>query len=251
VRDPRLTGLPAFSKLSAAWRQAEAGALAKVVGSDGTMRSGSSWTKRWAGALTGLMPPLQEVARQLFAAAKTTAASRLRAAWTEPGVPDGGAELVQVFDARVYGTEPPKGSAFAGLNATPEDGPDRAASSSAEDVEPIVDAWIADLRACLTRRADSPAIQALTAAFTEDGLVALLGVASLSCAGAVDLLGEVAPASAPTLRSEAGEALTAALLTAAREVLGVAETVIARASISPGVSDLLLAHARDLEREIW
>jgi hypothetical protein len=109
--------------------------------------------------------------------------------------------------------------------------------------------WRRDIEEGLERRAGSPSLDAISEALSHDGLVTLLEAASLGCAGAGALLARLLPTGSRALRAEASEALTAALLAAAREVLDAAERSLDALALDPESLATLSLRAAELERE--
>jgi hypothetical protein len=112
-----------------------------------------------------------------------------------------------------------------------------------------VAAWIGSIDAAVVAHGDTPALESLARKLGRSGLGALAAAAALDCKGPEQILIATDSEAGSMIVGSAVEALSAGLLTAARDVVDAARVAVDSVTPSDAIGPMLAAHAVNFAEE--
>jgi hypothetical protein len=242
VGDPRIVGLPAHIELIEVCTRVLADPLAGLLEPAATPTS-TDWRERATQAGTDLVESVNWCAEQLIDLVRAQTRDRVRTAWdSEDGSP--GAALVEALDAAIPSVPASE------KKPTPPTGQDASSpSGTVRSTVRQVAVWLGDIDAAVVAGGDTTALEALSRAVGRPGVGALAGAAALDCPGAGQYLVGVGGQAGADIVEAAYDALSAGLLTAARDIVDKARSVLEHVTPGDGVGRLMSAHRAHFAEE--
>jgi hypothetical protein len=218
--------LPGQVDLGEVWHGECVEAFSVFAAPDGKSLAASG-RERAAGAADALAQAVRSCAAQLTDLVRSHARDRIRAAWDTPDH-SGGTALAERLTV-------PAAS-------------DGASQPAASSVDPIA-FWLGGIETAVVEHGDVPGLARASQAIGRTGLSAVAGAAALDYAPAERFLVEVGGEAGAAIVGVAVEALSAGLLTVARDVIDDAGRLLDEATPAEDIGPMLGGHAERFAKE--